>query len=79
MCVHVCAHACPQLCLTFCDCVDYSQAPLSTRFFRQEYWSKLPFPTTEDLPNPEIEPASLIFPALTGVFFTIEPPGKPQP
>ena len=28
------------------------QAPLSMGFFRQEYWSGLPFPTPGDLPNP---------------------------
>ena len=33
------------------------QAPLSMRFPRQEYWSGLPFPTPEDLPNPGIESA----------------------
>ena len=27
------------------------QAPLSMAFSRQEYWSGLPFPTSEDLPN----------------------------
>ena len=27
-------------------------------FPRQEYWSGLPFPSSEDLPNPGIEPAS---------------------
>ena len=32
------------------------QAPLSLRFSRQEYWSGLPFPSPEDLPDPEIEP-----------------------
>ena len=26
--------------------------------FRQEYWSGLLFPSPQDLPNPEIEPAS---------------------
>ena len=31
------------------------QAPLSVGFFRQEYWSGLPFPSQGDLPNPEIE------------------------
>ena len=25
-------------------------------FSRQEYWSGLPFPTPEDLPDPRIEP-----------------------
>ena len=32
------------------------QAPLSMRFFRQEYWSGLPCPPPEDLPDPGIEP-----------------------
>ena len=35
----------------------------------------LPFPTLEDLPDPGIEPASLLSPALA---FTTEPPGKPH-
>ena len=34
----------------------------------------LPFPTPEDLPHPETEPASLASPALAGSFFTITPP-----
>ena len=46
------------------------QAPLSMGFSRQEYWSGLPFPASEDLPNPGIEPPSLAFPALAGGFFT---------
>ena len=33
------------------------QAPLSMRFSRKEYWSELPCPPLEDLPNPRIEPA----------------------
>ena len=33
------------------------QAPLSMEFSRQEYWSGLPFPISEDLPDPEIEPS----------------------
>ena len=50
------------------------QAPLSTGFSRQEYWSGLPFPSSGDLPDPEIEPVS---PALTGRFLNTELPGKP--
>ena len=46
------------------------QAPLSMGFSRQEHWSGLPFPSPGDLPNPEIKPASLMSPALTGSFFT---------
>jgi len=34
------------------------QAPPSMGFSRQEYWSGLPFPSPEDLPNPGIEPGS---------------------
>ena len=36
-------------------------------FPRQEYWSGLPFPSLEDLPDPGIKLAS---PALAGGFFT---------
>ena len=42
------------------------QAPLSMAFFRQEYWSGLPYPPPVDLPNPGMEPAS---PELTEGFF----------
>ena len=34
------------------------QAHLSMEFFRQEYWSGLPCPRPEDLPNPGIKPWS---------------------
>ena len=43
-------------------------------FFRQEYWSGLPFPLPEDLPDPGIEPVSLVSPALASGFFTTAPP-----
>ena len=43
-------------------------------FSRQQYWSGLPFPSPEDLPDPGIKPSS---PALASGFFTAEPPGKP--
>ena len=46
------------------------QAPLSIGFSRQEFWSGLPFPSPEDLPDPGIEPASLMSPALADGFFT---------
>ena len=50
------------------------QAPLSVEFPTWDYWSELLFSTPGDLPNPGIEPTS---PALTGRFFTTEPPSKP--
>ena len=46
------------------------QSPLSMEFSRQEYWSGLPFPPPEGLPDPGIEPVSLMSPALAGGFFT---------
>ena len=54
------------------------QAPPSMELSRQEYWSGLPFPPPWNLPNPGIEPASLVSPALTGGFFTTGAPGKPS-
>ena len=54
------------------------QAPLSVEFSRQEYWIRLPFPPPGDLPNPELEPVSLVSPALAGGFFASAPPGKPN-
>ena len=38
------------------------QTPLSKGFSRQEYWSGLPFSSPGDLPDPGIEPASLMSP-----------------
>ena len=43
------------------------QAPLSMGFSRQEHWSRLPFPSPENLPDLGIEPVS---PVLAGRFFT---------
>ena len=42
-------------------------------FSRQEYWSRLPFSSPGDLPDPGIEPTS---PALTGRFLTTEALGS---
>ena len=49
------------------------QAPLSMEFYKQEYWSGLPFPSPGNFHDPGIEPAS---PVLAGWFFTIASPGK---
>ena len=43
---------------------------MSMGFPRQEYWSRLPFPSLGDLPDPGTEPGS---PALQE-----KPPGKPR-
>ena len=46
------------------------KAPLFMGFSRQEYWSRLPFPSLWDLPDSGIKPMSLISPALARGFFT---------
>ena len=51
------------------------QAPLSMGFSRQEYWSGLPFPSPEDLPNTGIEPGS---PALQADSLLFELQGSPK-
>ena len=53
------------------------QAPLSMGFSRQEYWSGLPFPPPDDVPDSGIEPTSPVSPALAGGFFTTVTLGKP--
>ena len=45
---------------------------------RQEYWSRLPFSSPGDPPDPEIELTSLVPPALPGGFFTTGSTGKPD-
>ena len=44
------------------------QALLSMEFFKQEYWSGLPFPTPGDLPHLGIE---LLSPTLADKFFNL--------
>ena len=51
------------------------QAPLLMGFFRQEYWSGLPFPSPSDLPDPGIKPASPVSPALKQNSLSTEPSG----
>ena len=40
-------------------------APLSIEVSTQEYWNGLPFPSPGDLPDPGIEPASLMSPGIS--------------
>ena len=60
-CVHACSLSCfshVRLSVTLWTVAH--QAPLSMGFSRQEYWSGLPCPPPGDLPEPEIEPVSLM-------------------
>ena len=45
-------------------------------FSKQEYWSGLPYLPPGDLPDPGIEPESLMSPGLAGGL-SLGPPGKP--
>ena len=53
------------------------QPSLSMGFSRQEYWSGLPFSSPGDLPDPEIEPVSLVSPALQADSLPTEPLRRP--
>ena len=77
LCAWVCVESL-QLCLSLCSPRDCSQASVSMGFSRQEYWNGLPCLPPRDLPDPGIEPVSLMSPALAGGFFTTEPPRKPR-
>ena len=52
------------------------QARLSMEFSRQEYLSRLPFPSPGNLPNPRIEPVSSMSPTLQEDSLPAEPLGK---
>ena len=59
------------VCAFMLSCVQLFETPWTVAcqasLCGQEYWSRLPFPTPGDLPDPGIKSASL---ALTGAFFT---------
>ena len=66
------AKSCPTLSDPMnCRC----QAPLSTGFLRQEYWSGLPFPSPGDLPDPGIK---LVSPALQADSLPLSHQGSPS-
>ena len=65
-----------QSCLTlFTPWTIPCQAPLSMEVPSQEDWSRLPFPSPGDLPNPGIEPRS---PPLQANSLLTKPPRKPK-
>ena len=53
-----------------------NQAPLSMDFPRHKYWSGLPLPSPGDLPDPGIESASPVSPALQADSVPAEPSEK---
>ena len=52
-----------------------SPAGFSKRFLRQEYWSGLPFPSPEDLTDPEIKS---VCPELAGASLPLNHQGSPN-
>ena len=64
-----------QSCPFMIPCTVAHKAPLSMEFSRQEYWSGLPFPSPENLPDLEMELRS---PTLHADFLPSDPPGKPR-
>ena len=65
----VCVFSCSVVSSSVTPWIVACWAPLPMEFFRQEYWSGLPFPTPGDLPNPGTEPKSLASPAWADRFF----------
>ena len=61
-----------QLCPILCNPVDNSPLGFSVYGILQArvYWSRLPFPSLGDFPDPRIELTSVVSPALAGGFFT---------
>ena len=53
------------------------QVPLSMEVSRQDYWSGLPFPLPEDLPDPEIKPVSFVSPTLQADSLPLSHKGSP--
>ena len=71
--MYMCMHACCIASVMSDSEIPWTatyKAPLSMGFSRQEYWSGLPCPPPGDLPDPGINPVSLMSLALAGGFFT---------
>ena len=66
-------HACMLSCLS-----RVHQAPLSMGFSRQEYWSGLPCPPPQDLPDPGTEPIFWCLLHWQEGSLPLVPPGKPE-
>ena len=80
VCLCVCVHACtliPSFSHVWLFATTWTVAcTLSIRFFRQKYWSGLPFPPPGDLPDPGIEPVSVFMLSLLFLRDTApDPPG----
>ena len=77
MCVCVCVNCFSHVRLFAIPWTVAHQAPLSMGFFRQEYLSGLPRTPPGDLPDPGVEPRSLMSLTWQAGSLQVEPPGKP--
>ena len=79
--IYICIYYCAQSlsCVQLCSPMDCSLpgSSQSIGFFRQKYWSGLPCPPPGDLPNPGIESASPVAPALQVDSLPLSHFGKP--
>ena len=76
---YICVCSVAHSCLIHCDFMDCSPPGSSVHGISQAaYWSGLPCPTLEDLPDQRIEPAFPVSSAQAGGFFPTEPLGKPH-
>ena len=75
VCLCVCVQSLSRVQLFVTPWTEVSQAPLSMRFSKQEYWSGLPFPPPGDLPDPGIKPMP---PALWADSLPLSQQGRPQ-
>ena len=73
--VSTCVHAKSlQSSLTLCDPMDCSlQAPLSVGILQARILEQVAMPSSRDLPNPGVEPMSVMYPALADGSVTTGP------
>ena len=78
--MYLCVCVLTQSCLTLCKPMDYSLSGSSVHGIFQARIRKCVAISYSraGLPDPGIEPESLVSPALAGEFFNTAPPGKPQ-
>ena len=79
----VCQGVCldPHSCPTLCNLMDCNLPGSSVHgIFQSKYWSRLPFPSPGDFPNPEIKPTFLLSPALAAMLrYQLSHQGSPHP
>ena len=74
-----CVRTCSVMSIQLCEPMDCNPPGSSVHGISQaKILEWIAISTPGNLPDPEIEPMSLVSPALAGRFFTTVPPGKPN-